>query len=169
VNINVRKTFGYTPFMLLAATVALSLTHPFDVSAQAPPDLDKLVKYAQCIRSNGYPEFPDPSPDGRMQVRIDPKSASKFEAAQRACKDKVPSGMAADQNVTPERLLALVGFAECVRKEGVTAFPDPNSKGAFEVTGSSLDMSTPQVRQALDTCMASNPIGGLQIRRSAPE
>lgn len=156
-------------FAIMAAASALSLAHVSDAVAQASPqDLDKQVKYAQCIRANGYPEFPDPSPDGRMQLRIDPKTAAKFEAAQRACKDKVPAGFATDQNVTPERMQALLGFAACVRKNGVSAFPDPNPKGVFELTAS-LDMSTPQVRQALDTCRTSNPTGGLQIRRAPPQ
>jgi hypothetical protein len=152
----------------IAATAVVSLAHVSDAAAQASPqDLDKQVKYAQCIRANGYPEFPDPSPDGRMQLRIDPKTAAQFEKAQRACKDKVPTGFATDQNVTPERMQALLGFSACVRKKGVGAFPDPNPKGVFELTGS-VDMSTPQARQAVETCMGSNPIGGLQIRRAQP-
>lgn len=154
---------------IVAAAAALSLAHVSDAAAQvSPEDLDKQVKYAQCMRANGYPEFPDPSPDGRMQLRVDAKTAAKFESAQRACKDKVPTGFSTDQNVTPERMQTLLGFSACVRKNGVSSFPDPNPKGVFELTAA-LDMSAPQVRQALDTCRASNPIGGLQIRRAPPQ
>lgn len=149
----------------LAATVALSLA--IDAQAQAqPPDIEKLVKYAQCIRANGYPEFPDPSPDGRMQLKLDRTSGSRFEAAQRACKDQLPPGMpAGDQNVTPERMQKLLAFAACVRERGVKGFPDPSPKGVFEITGAAPDLSTPQVRQALEGCTESHPPGQLSIRR----
>ena len=164
---NTRRILACSQGVLIVAMASLSM----HANAQVPPaDVEKLVKYAQCIRANGYAEFPDPSPDGRTQLRLDPKSAPQFEAAQRACKDKLPAGMAAmDQEVTPERLQAMIGFAGCVRKKGVNEFPDPNSKGVFEITSPTLDLSTPQVREAMQSCMATNPIGGLQIRRTRPQ
>jgi hypothetical protein len=56
------------------------------------PQADKL-KYAQCMRTNGVPRFPDPKADGSLQFDkasgIDPKSA-QFKKAQQAC-DKYKS------------------------------------------------------------------------------
>jgi hypothetical protein len=150
-----------------AVLAAIGLTRFIDAAAAAPPaEVEKQVEYARCIRANGYPEFPDPAPDGRMQLKLDPKNGAKFEAAQRACKDKLPAGLAAmDQNVTPERLQVLLGFAACVRGKGVKGFPDPSPKGVFEV-GGGLDLNTPQAQQAVQACMQSNPPGGLMIRRT---
>jgi len=151
-----------------AVLVAIGLTRVSDAVAAAPPpaDVEKLVEYARCIRANGYPEFPDPAPDGRVQLKLDPKNGAKFEAAQRACRDKLPPGMAAmDQPVTPERLQALLGFAGCVRGKGVKGFPDPTSRGAFDLGPGSPDLNTPQVQQAVQACMQSNPPGALMIRR----
>lgn len=151
---------------LALGIAAITLSLPQDAQAQVPPpELEKLVKYAQCIRASGYPEFPDPSPDGRMQLRLDPKTGKRFEAAQRACKDQAPPGMAAaGQDMTPERMQKLLGFAACVR-DRVKGFPDPSPQGVFEITAATPDMSAPQVRQALEVCMESNPPGSLQIRR----
>ena len=100
-----------------AALMTMGLLQSIDAGAQAPPmEVEKMVKYSQCIRANGYPDFPDPSPDGRMQFKLDPKNGAKFEAAANACKDKAPGALAAmDKDVTPERLQALLGFAECMR------------------------------------------------------
>ena len=150
-------------FALFAMTIALS----HSTFAQTPPDeTEKLVIYAQCIRANGYAEFPDPAPSGRLQLKLDAQTRGKFEAAQRACKDKLPSGMAAiNQDATPERLQALLGFSRCMRANGVNGFPDPTPKGVFEITSSTLDMGTPQAQRAAEDCRASNPIGGLIIRR----
>ena len=145
------------------ATLALVLS--LDAAAQVPPaDLDKLVKYAQCMRANGFPEYPDPSPDGRMQMKLDRKAGTRLEAAERACKDKRPPGMAAmDEAVTPQRMQVLLGFAACVRGQGVKGFPDPSPTGVFELGGPDL-MSTPQARQAVERCRESNPPGALAIR-----
>lgn len=147
------------------AFAALALTLSQGAPAQVPPaDLDKLVKYAQCMRANGYPEYPDPSPDGRMQLKLDRKAGTRLEAAQRACKDQRPPGMAAmDEEVTPQRMQVLLGFAACVRGQGVKGFPDPSPTGIFEITGPDL-MSSPQARQAVERCSESNPPGALAIR-----
>lgn len=139
-------------------------------AAAPPPDMEKQLEYARCIRTNGFAEFPDPSPDGRTQLRVDPKSAARFESAQRACRDKLPPGLPSmDQDVAPERLKALLGFAACVRGKGVKGFPDPSPKGAFEMGEGSPDMNTPQVQQAVQACMQSNPPGALMIRRTKPQ
>jgi len=49
--------------LLAAASMAITLAVAIDAVAQVPPaEVEKLVKYAQCIRANGYPQFPDPGP-----------------------------------------------------------------------------------------------------------
>jgi hypothetical protein len=151
---------------LATATFAGMATLPC-IGAQArPPDLEAAVRYAQCIRSNGYAEFPDPAGDGRLMLRLEAKDAPRFEAAQKACKDKLPPGLsAAEEGMTPERMQALLGFARCVRNKGVKDFPDPSAAGVFEL-GNAVDMTTPQTRQALEACRESNPAGALQIRRT---
>jgi hypothetical protein len=166
-----RGAFANGRVLLAAASMAITLAVAMDAVAQVPPaEVEKLVKYAQCIRANGYPQFPDPGPDGRMQLRLDPKNGAQFEAAQRACKDQLPRGLAAmNQEMTPERLQAMLGFAQCMRGKGLSEFPDPSSTGVFEIASPTLDLSTPQAQQAAKACMASNPIGGLMIRRAPPK
>ena len=45
-------------------------------------------------------------------------------------------------------------FAECMRSNGVSEFPDPSASGQFTIdeiaNGSSLDTSTPAFTQALE-------------------
>lgn len=157
--------------IFVATWSAMVLSFSTGANAQAPPaEVEQLVKYSQCIRANGVPDFPDPGPDGRMQIKLQAKDAGKFEAAQQACKDKVPRGMAAiNQPMTPELLQSLVGFARCVRGKGVNGFPDPSPNGTFEITSPTLEMSAPQTQQALKACRESNPIDSLMIRRAPPK
>jgi hypothetical protein len=56
-----------------------------------------------------------------------------------------------------------VKFAECMRANGVSAFPDPSASGAFTidqtVNGSSLDPNSAAFRQAMSACKNLEPPG----------
>jgi hypothetical protein len=56
-----------------------------------------------------------------------------------------------------------VKFAECMRNNGVTAFPDPPVSGNLTIdaiaNGSSLDTSTPAFTQAMSRCTRLEPAG----------
>jgi hypothetical protein len=52
-------------------------------------DQEKMRKFAQCMRENGVPKFPDPSEDGGMMINgdeigVDPQSEA-FKNAEKAC------------------------------------------------------------------------------------
>jgi hypothetical protein len=56
-----------------------------------------------------------------------------------------------------------VKFAECMRANGVSAFPDPSASGAFTidqaVNGSSLDPNSGAFKQAMSACKNLEPPG----------
>ena len=66
-----------------------------------------------------------------------------------------------------------VKFAECMRHNGVSAFPDPDASGHLTIddvaNGSSLDTSTAAFRQALSACKDLEPSGFTGHKRSAPQ
>jgi hypothetical protein len=152
----------------IAAAVSGAMLSMY-TTAQPRPDADqveKMVDYAQCIRDNGYPAFPDPAPDGGFQFRIERGSAPQFQAAQEACKDKMPSGMfGATQASTPEQIETQLAFAGCMRDKGVVNFPDPSPQGGFDVNGPKIDLRSPQVQSAMEACRAAHPGMTLMIRR----
>jgi hypothetical protein len=53
------------------------------------------LKFSQCMRAHGVPDFPDPQPDGGMRVQMkkgtdmDPVSP-QFKSAQKACQNLAP-------------------------------------------------------------------------------
>jgi hypothetical protein len=57
---------------------------------------DKL-KYAQCMRDNGVPSFPDPDANGGFKLDTDPNSP-QFKKAEDACKKYQPESI---RNMTP--------------------------------------------------------------------
>jgi hypothetical protein len=66
-----------------------------------------------------------------------------------------------------------VKFAECMRNNGVSKFPDPQGSGAPTidgiVNGSSLDPSTPAFKRAISACRDLEPPGFMGHKRSAQE
>lgn len=66
---------------------------------QAPPKNLKAqnLKYAQCMRAHGISDFPDPQPDGTLQIQASPGSDldpnnPRFKSADGACKKYQPAG-----------------------------------------------------------------------------
>ena len=66
-----------------------------------------------------------------------------------------------------------VKFAECMRKNGVREFPDPNAAGDLTIdgiaNGSSLDPSSAAFKQATAACKDLEPPGFMGHKRSAQE
>jgi hypothetical protein len=88
------------------------------------------VKFAACMRSNGVPKFPDPGASGKVTIdevangsSLDTSSPA-FTQALSACKDLEPAGFTGGTR-SPEQQSAALKFAQCVRENGVTDFPDP--------------------------------------------
>jgi hypothetical protein len=94
----------------------------------------KAVKFAECMRSNGVSEFPDPGSSGNLTIdgiangsSLDP-SAPAFKQAISACKNLEPAGFTGRKRSAQEQQAALK-FAECMRENGVPDFPDPTPNG----------------------------------------
>lgn len=99
-------------------------------SSNSASNREQAVKFAQCMRENGVPAFPDPDPSGALTIdqvangsSLDVNSAA-FAQAISACKDLEPGGFTG-QKRTPEQQQAALNFAQCVRDNGVEDFPDP--------------------------------------------
>jgi hypothetical protein len=64
-------------------------------------------------------------------------------------------------------------FAECMRDNGVSAFPDPEASGELTIdgiaNGSSLDTNTAAFRKAISACKDLQPPGFMGRKRGAPE
>ena len=156
------------PAWLIAAALTTA-PHAIAQGSGAADREDQALAYAQCMRENGYEEFSDPGPDGRMRIQVDGQSAPRFQAAQEACRDLAPRGLASD-GPDPERIEQLVKFAQCMRDNGVSDFPDPGSEGQFNLRDLDIDMDSSATRAAMETCTQAEGVfdrggGGINIRR----
>lgn len=122
-------------------------------SASANGVADKARKYAECMRENGVPDFPDPKPDGSFDLKsiggnID---REKIKTATAACQDVRPDGGVRPE-LDPAQQEQLLKWAQCMRDNGVDVpDPDPNGSGSlFEQGGIELD--DPTVQKAMEAC-----------------
>lgn len=154
------------PSTILRASLAIALMATCSAASaqQSPADrLDAALAYSQCIRDNGYPEFPDPDAEGGFRFLIEPGNGQRFEAASTACRDLAPEGMR-DEGVTPEQLDALIKLAQCVRDNGVPEFPDPSPGGNFDLSGKNLGPGDARLEAAMTACRDETGSGpGLRI------
>ena len=135
------------------------------------------LKYSQCMRKNGVPDFPDPDSQGDIQINASPggdldPGSPQWQAAQKKCAKLAPGG-----NLTPEQQAAqqaqLLEYSECMRAHGISDFPDP-SNGGLSLRGgpgSDLNPNNPEFQAAQKACQSDAPGvlkggGGIEIRGS---
>lgn len=128
---------------------------------------DAMLKYAQCMRQNGVPAFPDPQFNGEGGVSLDlpqgtdPKAV---DAAQGKCKDLMPNG-GENQKVDPAITEKLRRYAKCMREHGLPQFPDPAPNGGLQINNDQLGLGPddPKFKAADEACtqyMPQPPGGG---------
>jgi hypothetical protein len=120
---------------------------------------EKAVKFAECIRTNGVSEFPDPDASGNFAYGIktgsplDPSSA-EWQKAIGACKNLEPARFI-PTHFTTTQTEARLKFAQCVRANGVNDFPDPTATGPLvNVPNAS---SIPGFDATVQKCIRLNP------------
>ena len=132
-------------------------------SAAGGTPYQQALAYAQCMRSNGEPGFPDPNSQGLFQNfgPVDIHSA-QYLSASKTCGHLLPTYQAgtAQQRQTLSRQLR---YAACIRSHGFPDFPDPiqmpngNIEGAGPGgdvgPGHGIDPNSPQYQAAHQACL----------------
>ena len=116
-------------------------------------------RYAQCMRNNGVPDFPDPGPDGRFRgIGHEQQDTPTYQAAMEACRALAPGG---DHQSTgdPAYIEQMRKFSQCMRDNGLPDFPDPDAEGRLRGAGHE-DQGDPTYDAALEACRAKLPGGG---------
>jgi hypothetical protein len=120
------------------------------------------------MRANGVPNFPDPSAAGGFQLGggIDPSSPA-FKAAEAKCQKTLPAGPGSGPAPSAQALAHWVKVAECMRRHGISGFPDPvtsvpsdlsaiamvsDRDGVIFVFPRTLDMQSPMFTTAAAAC-----------------
>jgi hypothetical protein len=126
-----------------------------------PTGSARLVQFAQCMRSHGLANFPDPTAEGSFNLPAGMTGSPQFASADRSCKSLAPAGVLSGQAPTTQELRQAVKFVGCMRKHGEPDFPDPAPNGTFVLSGgvNPIDPSAPQFKSAMSACHALLPPG----------
>jgi hypothetical protein len=139
------------------------------------------LAFAECMRSNGVPNFPDPLPGRGLLfgagAGINPASPA-VKAAQAKCRKLLPGGPPGPGSTThpsAQTLAKLLKIAVCMRQHGIRQFPDPRTSvpsnfspavydditdfdGAILLFPVTINLQSPAYKQALAACGAP-PLG----------
>jgi hypothetical protein len=132
-----------------------------DLAAQA-------IQYSRCMRDHGVTNFPDPtvtreSGGGQsLELIVSGALASspKFKAAQTACQRLMPGPNPADiASHQRQEKAGKLSFAQCMRRRGVTSFPDPDAQGQLTlamVNAAGVDIHARAVLNAAMGCVPAS-------------
>jgi hypothetical protein len=136
-------------------------------AAGSGPGYQQALDYAKCMRENGLPDYPDPEQGGDGRVVIAPGNSEgdpKTKAAQEACRDKMPQGVARDMRGGKVETAKVTAWAKCIRDNGVPKFPDPEVEGSqIKINLGALGMKPddPKLQKASAACQDRSPGGAL--------
>jgi hypothetical protein len=150
----------------LAVGACGSSARPHGTGAGGGP----LLKLAECMRSHGVPDFPDPRATGGLVIpsNINP-DAPVFMSARQQCNRVVPGAAGPGAASSESRKLAFLKLAQCIRRHGLSNFPDPTSHPSPSGGGNALggggvflvvpNPLTPAFKHAASACGFSVPSG----------
>jgi hypothetical protein len=130
-----------------------------------PGGSNPALEFAQCMRSNGVPNFPDPGQHGIISVPIGAAQSPAFQSAQKACAKYSPK-QGAPLHMTASQQRAALRFAQCMRRNGLPGFPDPESGSGspgsgpvlvlrgllFSMAGSDINPRSPAFMHTAQAC-----------------
>ena len=147
---------------LLAALLSVVLAACAQGAGTKPAAGDPVEagrRYAQCMRNNGVPDFPDPGPDGRFRgIGHEKEDNPTFKAAMETCRALAPGGDHRDTK-DPAYIEQMRRFSQCMRDNGLPDFPDPDADGQLRGIGHEKQ-DNPTFNAAMETCRDKLPGGG---------
>ena len=147
------------PILAAVILVATACGSSSSNGAASSGDRGQALAYAKCMRENGVSDFPDPDAQGRLRgAGHEQQDDPQFRAAMEACRGLAPGGEH-EKLGDPAFVEQMRKFSQCMRKNGLPDFPDPDAQGRLRGPGHE-QQDTPQFRAAMDVCRGKLPGGG---------
>lgn len=137
---------------------------PVRGSGQTP--YQQALAYAQCLRSHGVPNFPDPTSQGLITYGPVDIHSAQYLSANKICQHLLPSGPSLTTSQKHQDVRQALKFATCIRSHGVPDFADPVISGSGAAVGFRVpraDRNSPQFQAAVHACRIFEPklaVGG---------
>jgi hypothetical protein len=140
-------------------TTASHSSAPSSVAATSTQQVG-VVGFAQCMRANGVPKWPDPDSSGVFdKTKITTQqlgvSSTGLQTAQNACQHLLPPASLTQRRLNAAQALQ---FSQCMRTHSVPNFPDPDGTGRIpDPATTGVDQGSPQFQAANDACAQYRP------------
>ena len=93
----------------------------------------QFVAFSVCMRGHGVPNFPDPGASGGIKLTAVNVQSPAFQTANRVCEKLLPGG--GTGHASPSNGRRLLALAQCMRRRGLTSFPDEDLPGRCAISG----------------------------------
>lgn len=152
---------------LAAALAACGPGQQPQAAAQSANPTHVYHQFAQCIRDHGDPGFADPTVDAQGRPQFPANVQRPSDQAIQACQsilNQLPQNLRPNPPPDPAMMLRL---AQCMRAQGITDWPDPDSQGRFTFPPSLGNLKTSprfaQIRAAMQgPCKRYDPTGRIE-------
>jgi hypothetical protein len=138
------------------AQLGSTATQSSTSSSAASAHQNGALAFSRCMRFHGVPAYPDPSSGGLLPKKTPVQlgvSSSEFQAAQSACIHLAPNGGRPTQVQIQQYRSVMLKYARCIRTQGVSNMPDPDSRGHLDIgPGTGVDVDGPQFQAAFQKC-----------------
>jgi hypothetical protein len=133
----------------------------------------------QCVREHGLPTFPEPSIDSSGRPHFPQGTQEPPPSVLDACQhilEQLPSNerqpvSSSSSSQTLNDPATMLRFAQCMRRHGITDWPDPDASGVFHMPPSMGHLAKgeprwPSIQRAWRACLRYDPSGGVQMAAS---
>lgn len=119
------------------------------------------TKLSNCVRSHGFPSFPDPDGRGLIVVTGIDRHSPEFQSAVGACQKLLPAdfGQAPTPAQQAQQRQGALALARCMRAHGIGDFPDPTGNSRPANLSPDLDPNDPAFQRAAAACRSLLPGG----------
>ncbi len=115
------------------------------------------VKFAQCMRTHGVPNMPDPNSEGVFALPAGKNGGGLLESAQyvkanKACHHLLPNGGEPSAAGEQALIAQALKYVQCMRTHGVPSMPDPTAVKGGITQRFPLGPNSPQLQKAMKDC-----------------
>jgi hypothetical protein len=121
-----RPRLGPAGVLAAAALLAAGCGSAAGGQAAGPSAYQKALPFAQCMRSHGVPDYPDPLSNGNFgEISNSIQHNPQYAAAKQTCTRLHPWNMVLSQHQQALEMAQLLKYARCMRAHGLPNFSDP--------------------------------------------
>lgn len=109
-----------------AALLAAGCGSPAGGRAAGSSPYQKALPFAQCMRSHGVPNYPDPLSNGNFgDISNSIQHSPQYAGAKQTCTRLHPWNMVLSPHQQAQEMTELLKYSRCMRAHGVPNFSDP--------------------------------------------